>query len=67
MTGDIRATLAMAVLMAVIFFGFSGFPAWPETTYRAVVVSGDGEGYVVDHGLTIDDCQQISNVYCEAE
>ena len=59
MKGLICAALLGATVAALLFYG-------AEPTYRAVMVIGENR-YVVDHGMSYDDCHCIDNVICEEE
>lgn len=51
----------LVVTIAVLLCGSRA-----EPTYRAVMVI-DENRYIVDHGMSYDDCYYIDNVICEEE
>lgn len=53
-------------LVGIVTAANAPAPAAPETTWRAVVVHGNGSSDIVDYGLTLDDCEAVLIGYPDA-
>lgn len=68
---DVLAFVAFVGLVAVIVWAFAGLPAWPESSYSAIMTDARGDAWIIDTRLTSDDCNAYRAKYgaieCRAE